>query len=333
MSMKDPTRVPARYYPFMSGRFEVAAGLRPFGADFGNAELDKKLIQIDSEFYRYRENKNKCREENIRKYYCTARFETKTQKLVIDFLIQKLCEEYPEFFILKEQGDTRVLICALTQEELHLDDNGTLLPSTQSTLKYVDAFDALCSQIQEDVALITLTGAPTDNIRSNYLSVVHLCAAGHWSPEDKIGKDFFAVHAPVPHIEKINERAQQFAEMMVHKGPFVRFVWGFSTDQRLNHHPVPPIGIDSKEWIGRSFLDPKRDKLFVRVERQVTWGLPEVNSGLFTIRVSYLDGEEVKADPEKRQKLLESIQSMSPQSKKYKGLETSYEVLCEYLKT
>ncbi|MEZ4816032.1 MAG: DUF3445 domain-containing protein [Bdellovibrionota bacterium] len=329
--MKEITRAPAQYFPFMSGVFEVAAGLRQFGTDFGNKELDQKLIQIDSEFYKYRENKTKCREENIHKYCCSHRFGTEKQSHLVAFLSAKVCEEYPEYFRLREEAQSKILNCALTQEELHFDTHWNLLESSKTSLKYLNAFDALCSQIQEDVALLTLE--QVEGVQKNYLSAVHLCAAGHWSPEDKIGKDFFAVHTPVPHIEKINERAQQFADMMVHKGPFVRFVWGFSTDTRLNHHPVAPQGIDSKTWHGRSFQDPKRDQLFVRVERQVTWGLPEINSGLFTIRVSYLKGEEILKDPEKKQKLLESIQSMSPHSKKYKGLETSYETLCKYLES
>lgn len=325
MLLKDP----AKYFPFMSGRFEVAAGLRPFGTDFGNGEADKKLIQLDKDFERYRSNKDECRKENIHKYCCTHRFDEKKMQVVTSFLSRKLAQEWPDHFQLQESGASRELHCGLTREVLRFDDKWQFLDSSQTKHKYLHAFDAICAQIQEDVALLSLE--TVEGRTKNYLSAVHLCAAGHWSPEEKIGKDFFAIHTPVPHIEKINERAQQFAEMMVTKGPFVRFVWGFSTDLRLNHHPLAPKGIDQNEWHGRSFLDPEKDKLFVRVERQVTWGLPEINSGLFTIRVSYLNGEDVKRNPEQRQKLLESLQSMSPESKVYKGVKTSFEVLTQYL--
>lgn len=250
-------------------------------------------------------------------------------QVVAEFLCTKLAEEWPEYFKLKESTASHELHCALSKEVLRFDKNWQLLDSSETHSKYLHSFDAICAQIQEDVALLSLD--TVDGKTTNYLSAVHLCAAGHWSPQDKIGKDFFAIHVPVPHIEKINERAAQFADMMVNKGPFVRFVWGFSTDLRLNHHPKAPEGIDQNEWHGRSLLDPTKDKLFVRVERQVTWGLPEINSGLFTIRVSYLDGEEVRKNPEQRQKLLESLQSMSPQSKVYKGVVSSFEVLTQYL--
>lgn len=328
--MKESTREAARYYPFMSGRFEVTAGLRPFGTDFGNAELDQKLLQIDKEFQRYRDNKLKCREENIHKYCCLHNFNPKKQKVFGAFLTQKMCDEWPDFFQLSTtRSGSIVLNCELTEEQLHFSPDWELLHSTESQIRYINTFDALCSQLQEDIALLSLE--KSGGITKNYLSAVHLCAAGHWSPEDKIGKDFFAIHAPVPHVEKINERAQQFAEMMVTKGPFVRFVWGFATDLRLNHHPVAPEGIDPKQWHGRSFLDPTQDKLYVRVERQVTWGLPEINSGLFSIRVSYLEGEEIRKNTEQKTKLIESIQSMSPETKVYKGLKESYDVLVNYL--
>src|SRR5688572_9567759 len=119
MVLKDP----ARYFPFMSGKFEVAAGLRPFGTDFGNAEADKKLIQVDREFERYRSNKDECRKENINKYCCTHRFNEEKMKIVASFLATKISQEWPLQFQLKESDATYELHCALTKEILRFDKN------------------------------------------------------------------------------------------------------------------------------------------------------------------------------------------------------------------
>ncbi len=293
-----PQTKAAKYFPFMSGKFEVAAGLRPFGTDFSNGILDQKVIQIDEEYYRYVENKDQCRKENMNKYCCFHDFD-KSLKTVCHFLVSKLISEYPEYFTLEDGKECTtkcsVLHCKLNNEKLIFNEEGELLDCSRTRVKYLNLFDALCSQIQEDVAVINLK----PDTGENYMSAIHLCAAGHWAPSDKIGKDFFATHVPVPHIEQLNARAKQFVDTMIFKGPWVRFVWGFATDLRLNHHPRPPEGISLEEWHGRSFQDDSKDKLYVRVERQVTWGLPEINAGVFFIRVSYLNGEEIKRDPEK----------------------------------
>ena len=163
---------------------------------------------------------------------------------------------------------------------------------SKATPAYSSAFDALSSQIQEDVAVVSTDG------KKDWLSAIHLCSPSHWAAEDKIGKDFTAIHLPVPGIEKVNRAAGSLVDAMVRKGPYVRFVWGFSTDTQLNHHPEPPPGADPLKWKGRTF-DPGRagSPFLLRVERQTLWGLPEVAAGIFAIRVYFLDGQQIRDNP------------------------------------
>jgi hypothetical protein len=118
-------------------------------------------------------------------------------------------------------------------------------------------------------------------------------------------------------------------DAMVNKGPFVRFVWGIESDARPNHHPDPPPGEDSKVWDGRDF---SQGRFWVRAERQVIWGLPDVNAALFTIKVCHTPGEEVLADPSMRDSLISALESMSPESREYKGLTRGWEDLMRLLK-
>jgi len=181
---------------------------------------------------------------------------------------------------------------------------------------YISAFDALCSQVQEDIAVMRM-----DSTGRDWLAAIHLCAPGHWSAGDKIGKNFFSIHAPVAEVERMNRAASALVDAMIRKGPYVRFVWGFSTDLRLNHHPEPPPGADPKTWKGRTFDASAASPFLLRVERQVTWGLPEVNAAIFTIRVYYVDGNEIKANPAERALLRSGLLSMTENSRRYKGLD------------
>jgi hypothetical protein len=314
---------PARYIPFEKGVYEVAPGLRPLHTDFGNGSLDNNVFQIDSEIFHYLDNKAQCRCENIHKYCLTHDVKPAISEMVNRFLAERMVHEYPEYFKLAPEADGFKFSSSLTGDEVKLSSQFSLIGPS----KYIHAFDALSSQVPEDIAIISLS----DDSKSNMLNAIHLCAAGHWSPASKIGKDFFAIHAPVAEIQKINNRAQHFAEIMVHKGPFVRFAWGFSTDTRLNHHPEAPTGVDPSLWHGRSFKSPSTDRLYIRVERQVIWGFPQVNAALFTIRVSFIEGEEIRKSPILKDALISALQSMTPASRAYKGLDQSMNDVLDYL--
>jgi hypothetical protein len=249
------------------------------------------------------------------------------ERAVSSFLVARLCQEHSEFFHYSFDG-LRKLECRLTRETLYFDEEWRFVRADSSvTPGYASGFDALSSQVPEDLCVMQQS---PDKSR-NWLAAVHLCCAGHWAAEDKIGQDFVSIHVPVPGIQKINNTAAAFVDAMVRKGPFVRFAWGFATDLRLNHHPVPPQGVDPDSWRGRKFSSPDESKFYLRVERQCTWGFPEVNASLFTIRVYYVDGEQIRANPRECQLLRSALESMTPDSRNYKGLSGSIEPLLSWL--
>ena len=111
----------------------------------------------------------------------------------------------------------------------------------------------------------------------------------------------------------------------------VRFVWGITTDARLNHHPQPPAGTAPQEWIRPPF-DPGCPNAFVRVERQTIWGFPKQSASLFTIRTYLTDCHEIRKDRSKREDLCSAIESMSPASLIYKGLDRDGNALLRWLR-
>ena len=182
---------------------------------------------------------------------------------------------------------------------------------------YVSALDALACQLQEDLAVVCRADG-----EENWLAALHLCFPSHWAAEAKIGRDFATVHRPVPGMERTNRNANEIVDAMIDRGPYVRFVWGLSTDSRLNHHPKPPVRLPAGEraaWLGRRF-DPADPRLFLRVERQVIWGFPQSHAALFAIRTYLADVASMRRDRWRREMLCAALRSMSVESLQYKGI-------------
>lgn len=90
MRERNDLLAPARYVPFIGGRYEVAPGLFKFGRDFGNGEADRQAFQIDREFDRYLTVKRSARAENLGRYYCTHQLADDVAQRVLDFISDHL---------------------------------------------------------------------------------------------------------------------------------------------------------------------------------------------------------------------------------------------------
>lgn len=320
---------PAFYFPLQRGRYDVTPGLIRFGTDFGNGNADQRVFQIDDQFPFYRRMKEVARSEDLNKYYQTQNDSPEIEYAIAKFITEKLQQDYPQWIKLTRlENNVIQLSNQLTQETLYLNQHYQLqqVETAQDTVHspYQSTFDALAMQVQEDLVVMSRRDA------QHWMSAIHLCFPNHWSADAKIGQDFATVHAPVAGMEAINRRGAAIAQTMITRSPMVRFAWGLSTDTRLNHHPVPPPGLSLAQWQGRSF-DPAQPRLYLRVERQVIWGLPAVDAALFTIRTYFQNCEEIKQDPQRRSLLIGAIQSMSPAALAYKGLAQSKEAILQWL--
>lgn len=137
----------------------------------------------------------------------------------------------------------------------------------------------------------------------------------HWRPEDRIGQSFREVHEVVPGMDLSN--SDKLVDAMIRGGPFERFLWGPIFEDRLNAHPRFP----------RREFDPQRPVLFVKVERQVLVGLPEVEACLFVLKQSLIPYAEID-----KAALLAALVGMTPEQLAYKGLTVSGPPLIDWLK-
>ncbi|MEM9413900.1 MAG: heme-dependent oxidative N-demethylase subunit alpha family protein [Planctomycetota bacterium] len=300
-----------RYFPFLHGVYDVKAGIEPLGRDHGNGDIDGRVFQFDEHFPTYRSAKSAAMRSPGRHVLCD-RFAPEAERAVARWVVERLAAEYPTNFV---RVDGR-LLASLTGESLALDEGAC-------------ALDALAMQVQCDWAVLVLDD--DDRAASNRLAYLHVAMPSGWAPEEKIGKPFDVVHAPVPHIEPLNAKQSQIARLMVHatRGA-VRFAWTITTDPDLNHHPLANPAADGVAHIARNARDvaPTVSQPFprhtlgdplLRVERQVIWGFPEHRVALFTIRTYRYTLADL--DAHARSALAAAVGGMSDASLRYKNMD------------
>jgi hypothetical protein len=302
-----------KYLPFLDGKYSTAPALVALAK---TADLNDQIIfQIDGEYSHYLDNKRACRKEDASKYFCEGDLRMETAAPVNWYIANQLVKEHPAIFTLTEEtGKRYLLLNSKTQETIRWQEDWVAVENEH----YLSLFDALCSQVQEDAAICQLHG------EKDWLAAIHLSSCNHWAPSEKIGKPFYSVHGIVPGMEKLNQNYFKMLLTSVNKGPYTRFAWGISTDTRLNHHPVPPPGVDPVYWQGRRVEDDN-SKIYVRVEKQNIVGFPEQNAFFFTIRTFFYDIEELA--PDEKTALFKAVEGMSAQSLAYKGLTDKVEIL------
>ncbi len=279
---------------------------------------DQFVFQIDGQYDDYITNKHSCRKEDIHKYYVEAALYPGTAAAINHQIVHQLTTKYPNDFILATNQEHPILLNKRTGETLQWKDDWIHIDHPV----YMNLFDALCTQVQEDIAICQLED------EKDWLAAIHLSSPNHWAPAEKIGRPFSAVHAIVPGMEKLNQQYFKMLQTAVQKGPFFRFAWGIATDTRLNHHPVPPPGIDPIYWQGRK-VEAGESKIYLRVERQTITGIPPCNAFLFTIRTYFYDTDELNMA--EKEALYSAVQGMSEASLEYKGLTDKVEILRDRL--
>lgn len=160
----------------------------------------------------------------------------------------------------------------------------------------------------EDVAIMQLDGD------REWLAFGHICLPSSWRLEDKIGRPYLEVHAPVPGFP--THGAAGLVRSLARKGPYERFAWG------LTNHDI----LDQEAGV---HADVAPNPLFVRVERQTLHPLPAANAWLFLIHPA--NTPITQLTPAQRHSLAQALASMTPEQAAYKGLATTRETIIQTL--
>jgi len=306
---------PPFYFPLRHGRYDVSPGLTKLGKDHGGGPADTLVFQLDNTFERFREAKRPAwRLRQFARHGLEHDLRPAVASTVARFIATRLVAEHSGNFTLEcNLAGACVLHCRLSGESLPFGQDMRL--AVQG--RHLSALDALAHQVQEDLAIVS-----TSPDGKHWLSFLHVCLPNGWAPEEKIGRSFAAVHAPVAGMADMNARGGDFVKVMVRATDgLVRFAWGVTFDDELNHHPCLP----------RRPFDPQRPRAFLRVERQTIWGFPRMGAALFTIRTYLYDLADLRRDPLTRAPLVEALRTMPAESLKYKGIAPHTEALLAWL--
>jgi hypothetical protein len=156
-----------------------------------------------------------------------------------------------------------------------------------------------------------------------------VCVPSHWSPQEKLGLDFAAVHAPVADNAAIQTSASGLVRLATGGERWERFVWTISPSDRYDQHPVRqqrtawPVGRVPADFAAVCFL---------RAERQTFFPVGQgTRQAVFTIRVMLQPLTEAISNAQKAQRMHDSLTSMSDAVLDYKGLTAAREPLLRWL--
>ena len=181
----------------------------------------------------------------------------------------------------------------------------TLLEQIGSRLRIHrdDPFRSICDigmQIQEDIAVM----------KDGRLIAAHIMFPSGWAPETKRGKSFAELHEPVANNGALLASAQSMIDTMC-RITIHRYVWGLSYNPALSHHP-------------KYEKESRGPDLHFRWEHQISFPLREMAS-CFLIDVRMKPFMEMsKFD---RARILESVNSMTPEMLEYKKLTNIKEIM------
>ena len=155
-----------------------------------------------------------------------------------------------------------------------------------------------------------------------------VCLPSHWAPEDKVGKHFTEVHAPVADNAMLVAAAASLMALVTGAQRWQREVWTFSPDAALDAHPrrvdrAPwPLDLGSDELAARTFL---------RTERQTFIPVPDHRQAVFTIHVESAPLTQAVTSEQDAAALHAALASMSPTVLAYRRLDSVREPLLDWL--
>jgi heme-dependent oxidative N-demethylase alpha subunit-like protein len=274
----------ARYFPLEAQPLRMQPGLARFGSDFGNGQDDARFFPVDRDRARYRHEKAAVLARHPERFgWIDGDRERTALESVAGWILEQLA---------RERSATPSV--ARTHEQ----------HAPPERLDIARAYREIADEIAEDLVVLARDEGGRERV-----ILAHVCFPSGWRPESIVGQSFAEIHAPVPEFESVARAAPALVGALLERGPYVRFVWGVSADDGLDHHP---------EHGPRAPWTPATVRGYLRVERQVMVPFAAVAAGLFLIR-TYLYGFD-ELSVEQRLTLASALEQTSPAVLAYKGL-------------
>ncbi len=287
------------YYTLSAHAHRLALGARPLA--------DGPLIEIDPTSYvEEAALKHAILAGDWAYYFRALPQSTASQWEALALILQDLCRHYPDDFRLAYSGDTW---------EWH---NGLLGASWQfrygdnSTLPWAP-LDWIGRQVQED--LLLLDGSSEDCP----LMAGQLCFANRWSLEEKMGRSFLEIHAPVPGFgEQIGRSSHLLLERLKTDRPVWRYNWSLVLGGELDLSTKMVAAVQAR--MPAVTAANCGALCFFRTERQTLARLPQTGAVLFTVHTYRTPLATLACDAAWARRFLEVLDAASPALLAYKGV-------------
>lgn len=174
----------------------------------------------------------------------------------------------------------------------------------------------------EDFAIVDAVSG-----RIEWLAV---CLPSRWAPEEKVGRLFTEVHAPVADNQLLISASAQLMKLVTGADRWERFVWTLTPAGRLDQHPVRQ---PHETWAEQADSEALGAATFLRTERQTFIPLPERRQAVFTIHVETRPLSEAARSPTVARQLHDALASMSAAVLDYRGLTDARARLLGWLST
>ena len=155
-----------------------------------------------------------------------------------------------------------------------------------------------------------------------------VCLPSHWAPEDKVGRHFAEVHAPVADNQLLITASDHLARLVTGQDRWERFVWTITRRPGLDTHPQR---CESAPWPPHASADALAAQAHFRTERQTFIPLPLYQQAIFTIHVDVQPLAEAITEAAQARQLHDALASMSANVLAYRGLTDARERLLGWL--
>jgi hypothetical protein len=150
----------------------------------------------------------------------------------------------------------------------------------------------------------------------------------HWAPEQKVGRPFAAVHAPVADNALLLAASERLVGLVCGADRWERFVWTITSHPRLHAHPAR---LAHERWPAGANAEALAAMAWFRTERQTFIPLPDRRQAVFTILVELTSLAEATQLPGRAVALRDALASMTPAVLDYRGLAPVRDSLVEWL--
>ncbi|MBL0731075.1 heme-dependent oxidative N-demethylase subunit alpha family protein [Piscinibacter sp. HJYY11] len=164
--------------------------------------------------------------------------------------------------------------------------------------------------------------------RTAHIPWLAVCLPSGWAPEEKVGRHFAEVHAPVADNQRLVTASDHLARLVTGDERWSRDVWSITRHPRLHAHPAR---LDPAPWPATADARTLAERAFFRTEHQTFIPLPGLQQAVFTIHVTLTPLTQALASAAQAQQLHDALASMSDAVLAYRSLTDARGRLLEWL--